>query len=186
MEDVDARMEAMKEMSAKLVEGGAEKMELQEATKAAAQRTVAATPGSGSQGVSMNDSNHIVGSNYSTRSPPRIPNDPAKTMNWIRRFDAYLGSENLSHILTTIPSTGPVHVISCKDRSFWESRNGVQTVRDHSKVWHYPLEATYNTDILRSWLLVSPSLRPGELSGNGRCLCLRQRRRLSYSSWKTS
>ena len=33
----------------------------------------------------------------------------------IRRFEIFWGSENLTHILTTIPSTGPVDVISCND-----------------------------------------------------------------------
>ena len=58
-----------------------------------------------------------------------------------------LGSENLTHILTTIPSTGPVDVISCNDRFFLERMHGVQTVRDNWKVWQYLLEATCNTDI---------------------------------------
>ena len=59
----------------------------------------------------------------------------------------FLGSENLKHILTTIPSTGPVDVISCNDRFFLESIHGVQTVGDNWKVWQYLLEATCNTDI---------------------------------------
>ena len=59
----------------------------------------------------------------------------------------FLGSENLTHILNTIPSTGPVDVISCNDRFFLERMHGVQTVRDIWKVWQYLLEATCNTDI---------------------------------------
>ena len=85
--------------------------------------------------------------NYSTPSPPKMPNDPAKTLSWIRRFDIFFGSDNLTHILTTIPSTGPVDVISCNDRLFLERMHGVQTVRDYCKVWQYLLEATCNTDI---------------------------------------
>ena len=59
----------------------------------------------------------------------------------------FLGSKNLTHILNTIPSTGPVDVISCNDRFFLERMHGVQTVRDNWKVWQYLLEATCNTDI---------------------------------------
>ena len=76
-----------------------------------------------------------------------MPNDPAKTLSWIRRYKIFLGSENLTHILTPIPSTGPVDVISCNDRFFLERMHGVQTVRDNWKVWQYLLEATCNTDI---------------------------------------
>ena len=76
-----------------------------------------------------------------------MPNDPAKTLSWIRRFDFYLGSDNLTHILITIPSTGPVDVISCNDGFFLERIHGVQTVRDNWKVWQYLLEATCNIDI---------------------------------------
>ena len=76
-----------------------------------------------------------------------MPNDPAKTLNWIRRFETFLGSENLTHIITTIPSTGPVDVISCNDRFFLERMHDVQIVRDNWKVWQYLLDATCNTDI---------------------------------------
>ena len=76
-----------------------------------------------------------------------MPNDLAKTLSWIRQFKIFLGSEGLTHILTTIPSTGLVDVISCNDRFFLERMHGVQTVRDNWKVWQYLLEATCNTDI---------------------------------------
>ncbi|CAN0370465.1 unnamed protein product [Ascophyllum nodosum] len=69
-----------------------------------------------------------------------MPNDPAKTLSWIRRFEMFLVSENLKHILTTIPSTGPVDVISCNDRFFLERIHGVQTVRDNWKVWQHLLK----------------------------------------------
>ena len=78
---------------------------------------------------------------------PKMPNDPAKTLSWIRRFVFIFGSENLTHILTTIPSTGPVDVVSCNDRFFLERKHGVQAVGDNWKVWQYLLEATCNTDI---------------------------------------
>ena len=90
----------------------------------------AARQGPGVQGVSTNVNDYLTHFNYSTRSPPKMPNDPAKTLSWIRRFEIFLGSENLTHILTTIPSTGPVDVISCNDRFFLERMHGVQTVRD--------------------------------------------------------
>ena len=101
----------------------------------------------GGQGVSTNVNDSLTHFHYSTRSPPKMPNDPAKTLSWIRRFEIFLGSENLTHIFTTIPSTDPVDVISCNDRFFLERMHGVQTVRDDWKVWQYLLEATCNTDI---------------------------------------
>ena len=53
----------------------------------------------------------------------------------------------MTHILTTIPSTGLVDVINCNDRFFLEKMYGVQTVRYNWKVWQYLLEATFNIDI---------------------------------------
>ena len=76
-----------------------------------------------------------------------MPNDPAKTLSWIRRFEIFLDSESLTHIVTTIPSTGPVDVISCNDRFFLERMHVMQTVRDNWKVWQYLLEATCNINI---------------------------------------
>ena len=103
--------------------------------------------GPGGQGVSTSVNDSLIRLHYSTRSPPKMTNDPAKTLSWIRRFEIFLGSENLMHILTTIPSTGPVDVISCNDRFFLERMHGVQTVRYNWKAWQYLLEATCNTDI---------------------------------------
>ena len=153
MEDENARMAAMK---AKFEEEIAQLREANETMReAAAEReatamgtgaAAAARQGPGGQGVSsVNDS--LMRLHYSTRSPPKMPNDPAKTLSWIRRFEMFLVSENLKHILTTIPSTGPVDVISCNDRFFLERIHGVQTVRDNWKVWQHLLEATCNTDI---------------------------------------
>ena len=107
----------------------------------------AARQGSGGHGVSTSVNDSLIRLHYSTRSPPKMPNDPAKTLSWIRRFEIFLGSEILAHILTTIPSTGPVDVVGCNGRFFLERMHGVQTVRDNWKVWQYLLEATCNTDI---------------------------------------
>ena len=155
MEDENARMAAMK---AKFEEEIAQLRESNKTTReAAAEReatamgtgaAAAARQGPGGQGVSsVNDS--LMRLHYSTRSPspPKMPNDPAKTLSWIRRFEMFLVSENLKHILTTIPSTGPVDVISCNDRFFLERIHGVQTVGENWKVWQHLLEATCNTDI---------------------------------------
>ena len=153
MEDENARMAAME---AKFEEEIAQLREANETMReAAAEReatamgtgaAAAARQGPGGQGVSsVNDS--LMRLHYSTRSPPKMPNDPVKTLSWIRRFEMFLVSENLKHILTTIPSTGPVDVISCNDRFFLERIHGVQTVRDNWKVWQHLLEATCNTDI---------------------------------------
>ena len=106
-----------------------------------------ARQGPGGQGVSTSVNDSLIRLPYSTRSSPKMPNDPAKTLSWIRRFGIILGSENLTHILTTIPSTGPVGVISCNNSFFLERMHGMQTVRDNWKVWQYLLEATCNTDI---------------------------------------
>ena len=153
MEDENARMAAME---AKFEEEIAQLREANETMReAAAEReatamgtgaAAAARQGPGGQGVSsVNDS--LMRLHYSTRSPPKMPNDPAKTLSWIRRFEMFSVSENLKHILTTIPSTGPVDVISCNDRFFLERIHGVQTVRDNWKVSQHLLEATCNTDI---------------------------------------
>ena len=125
----------------------------------------AARQGPGGQGVSTSVNDSLIRLHYSTRSPPKLPNDPAKILSWIRRFEIFLGSENSTHILTTIASTGPVDVISCNDRFFFERMHGVQTVRDNWKVWQYLLEATCNTDIeeklaacmsvLEAWVVVT-------------------------------
>ena len=142
MEDGNAQMAAMQaqfeETIAKLREDLTARLRVQEAV---------ARQGPGGQGVSRSANDSLIRLHYNTRSPPKIPNDPAKTLSWIRRFEIFLGSENLTHILTTIPSTGPVDVISCNDRFFLERMHGVQTVRDDWKVWQYLLEATCNTDI---------------------------------------
>ena len=153
MEDENARMAAMKakfeEEIAQLRESNKTMREAaaeREATAMGTGAAAAARQGPGGQGVSsVNDS--LMRLHYSTRSPPKMPNDPAKTLSWIRRFEMFLVSENLKHILTTIPSTGPVDVISCNDRFFLERIHGVQTVGDNWKVWQHLLEATCNTDI---------------------------------------
>ena len=163
MEDGNARMAAMQvefqetiaklreDLTARLrVEEAANKSMREEAAKreATTMRTgAAARQGPGGQGVSTSVNDSLIRLHYSTRSPPKMPNDPAKTLSRIRPFDFFLGSENLTHILTTIPSTGPVDVISCNDRFFLERMHGVQTVRDNWKVWQYLLEAICNTDI---------------------------------------
>ena len=153
MEDENARMAAMKakfeEEIAQLREANETMREAEAEREATAMGTgaaAAARQGPGGQGVSsVNDS--LMRLHYSTRSPPKMPNDPAKTLSWIRRFEMFLVSENLKHILTTIPSTGPVDVISCNDHFFLEMIHGVQTVGDNWKVWQHLLEATCNTDI---------------------------------------
>ena len=134
-----AAMQAQfQEMIAKLREDLTARLRVEEA---------AASQGHGGQGISMSVNDSLVRLHYSTRSPPKMPNDPAKTLSWIRQFKILLGSESLTHILTTIPSTGLVDVISCNDRFFLERMYGVQTVRDNWKVWQYLLEATFNIDI---------------------------------------
>ena len=160
MEDWNDRMAAMQAEFQKEREDLTARLRVEEAAnqtmrKAAAKReatamgtgaAAAARQGPGGQGVSsVNDS--LMRLHYSTRSPPKMPNDPAKSLSWIRRFEMFLVSENLKHILTTIPSTGPVDVISCNDRFFLERIHGVQTVGENWKVWQHLLEATCNTDI---------------------------------------
>ena len=163
MEDGNAQMAAMQaqfqetiaklreDLTARLrVEEAANKRMREEAAKREATTMgtgAAARQGPGGQGVSTSVNGSLIRLHYSTRSPPKMPNDPAKTLSWIRRFEILLGSENLTHIITTIPSTGPVGVISCNGRFFLERMHGVQTVRDNWKVCHYLLEATCNTDI---------------------------------------
>ena len=141
-EDLTARLRVEEAANQTMREAAAKR----EATAMGTGAAAAARQGPGGQGVSsVNDS--LMRLHYSTRSPPKMPNDPAKTLSWIRRFEMFLVSENLKHILTTIPSTGPVDVISCNDRFFLERIHGVQTVRDNWKVWQHLLEATCNTDI---------------------------------------
>ena len=141
MEDGNARMAAVQaefqETIAKLREDLTSRLRVEEAAR----------QGPGGQEVSKSVNDSLIRLHYSTRSPPKMPNDPAKTLSWIWRFEFLLGSENLTHILTSIPSTGPVDVISCNDRFLLERMHGVQTVRDNWKVWQYLLEATCNTDI---------------------------------------
>ena len=153
MEDGNAQMAAMQaqfqETIAKLredltaglrVEQAANKIMREEAAKREATTMgtgAAARQGPGGQGVSTSVNDSLIRLHYSTRFRPKMPNDPAKTLSWIRRFEMFLGSENLTHILTTIPSTGPVGVISCNDRFFLERMHGVQTVRDNWKVCQY-------------------------------------------------
>ena len=141
-EDLTARLRVEEAANQTMREAAAKR----EATAMGTGAAAAARQGPGGQGVSsVNDS--LMRLHYSTRSPPKMPNDPAKTLSWIRRFEMFLVSENLKHILTTIPSTGPVDVISCNDRFFLERIHGVQTVGDNWKVWQHLLEATCNTDI---------------------------------------
>ena len=166
MEDGNAQMAAMqaqfeetitklrKDLTARLRVQEAANTTMREEREEAAKREattmgtrVAARQGPGKQGVSTSVNDSLIRLHYSTRSPPKMPNDPAKTLSWIRRFEFFLGSENLTHILTTIPSTGPVDVICCNNRFFLERMHGVQTVRDNWKVCQYLLEATCNTDI---------------------------------------
>ena len=167
MEDENARMAAMQAEFQKLREDLTARLRVEEAAnqrmreeakrekrEQAAEREAtamgtgaAARKGPGGQGVSTSVNDSLIRLHYSTRSPPKMPNDPTKTLSWIRRFEMFLGSENLTHILTTIPSTGPVDVISCNDRFFLERIHGVQTVGDNWKVWQYLLEATCNTDL---------------------------------------
>ena len=166
MKDGNARMAAVQtqfqetiaklreDLTARLrVEEAANKTMREEAAKREATTMgtgVASRQGLGGQGVSTSVNDSLIWLHYSTRFPPKMPkmpNDPARTLSWIRRFEIVLGSENLTRILTNIPSTGPVDVISCNDRFFLERMNGVQTVRDNWKVWQYLLEATCNTDI---------------------------------------
>ena len=127
-EDLTARMR-VQEAANKTMREEREKAAKREATTMGT--GAAARQGPGRQGVSTSVNDSLIRLHYSTRSPPKMPNDPAKTLSWIRRFEIFLGSENLTHILTTISSTGPVDVISCNDRFFLERMHGVQTVRDN-------------------------------------------------------
>ena len=138
MEDENAQMAAMQahfeETIAKLREDLTARLRVQEAEnktmreereEVAKRETTtmgtgaAARQGPGGQGVSTSVNDSLIRLHYSARSPPKMPNDSAKTLSWIRRFEIFLGSENLTHILTTIPSTGPVGVISCNNRFFF-------------------------------------------------------------------
>ena len=143
-EDLTARLR-VQEAANKTMREEREKAARREATTMGT--GAAARQGLGGQGVSTSVNDSLIRLHYSTRSPPKMPNDPAKTLSWIRRFEIVLGSENLTHILTTIPSTGPVDMISCNDRFFLERMHVMQTVRDNWKVWQYLLEATCNIDI---------------------------------------
>ena len=96
MEDENARMAAMKakfeEEIAQLRESNKTMREAaakREATAMGTGAAAAARQGPGGQGVSsVNDS--LMRLHYSTRSPPKMPNDPAKTLSWIRRFEMFL------------------------------------------------------------------------------------------------
>ena len=46
----------------------------------------AARQGPGGQGVSTSVNDSLIRLHYSTHSSPKMPNDPAKTLSWIRRF----------------------------------------------------------------------------------------------------
>ena len=108
MEDGDAQMAAMQahfeETIAKLREDLTARLQVQEAAKKtmreegeeAAKRKAttmgtgaAARQGPGGQGVSTSVSDSLIRLYYSTRSPPKMPNDPAKTLSWIRRFEFF-------------------------------------------------------------------------------------------------
>ena len=145
----------------------------------------AARQGPGGQGASTSVNDYLIRLHYSTRSPPKMPNDPAKTLSWICRFDFFGGSENLTHILTTIPSTGPVDVISCNDRFFLKRIHGVQTVGDNWKVWQYLLEAACNTDIEEKLAACNSVHEAWGVVTNGRCLRLRQRKPSFPNNWRT-
>ena len=131
-EDLTARLR-VQEAANKTMREEREEAAKREAT--AMQTGAAARQGPGGQGVSTSINDFFIRLHYSTCPPPKMPNDPAKTLSWIRQFEIFLGSENLTHILTTIPSTGPVDVISCNDRFVLERKHGVQIVRDKWKVW---------------------------------------------------
>ena len=81
MEDGNAQMAAMQaqfqEMIAKLREDLTARLRVEEA---------AASQGPGGQGISTSVNDSLVRLHYSTRSPPKMPNDPAKTLSWIRQL----------------------------------------------------------------------------------------------------
>ena len=83
---------------------------------------------------------------YSNRTSPKIPDDPGKSISWLRRMQLFLGSYGLEHTITSNP-TGPVYVVSCKDRDVLVWTHGEKLVADHQKAWGYLLEATCNREI---------------------------------------
>ena len=84
MEDRNAQMAAIQaqfeETIAKLREDLTARLRVQEAV---------ARQGPGGQGVSTSVNDSLIRLHYSTRSPPKMPNDPAKTLSWIRRFEIF-------------------------------------------------------------------------------------------------
>ena len=94
-EDLTARLRVQEEANKTMRE------EKEEAAKREATTMgtgAAARQGAGGQGVRTSVSDSLIRLHYSTRSPPKMPNDPAKTLSWIRRFEIFWGSENLTHI----------------------------------------------------------------------------------------
>ena len=76
MEDGNAQMAAMQaqfqEMIAKLREDLTARLRVEEA---------AASQGPGGQGISTSVNDSLIRLHYSTRSPPKMPNNPAKTLS---------------------------------------------------------------------------------------------------------
>ena len=58
----------------------------------------------------------------------------------------FLDSDGLEHTITPNP-TGPVYVISCKDRDFLVWVQGEKLVADHQKAWGYLLGTTCDREI---------------------------------------
>lgn len=109
--------------------------------------TMGNMPGAVRGGFEGRGVSEIVRVSYPNRSPPRMPNDPSKAMSWMRRMTNFLEADDLVYVLTDVPRSGPVNVISCGDTAHLESMHGRQAVKDHRKCWHFLSEAIFGTDI---------------------------------------
>ena len=110
---------------------------------------------------------------YSNRTPPKIPNDPGKVISWwLWRMQLFLGSEGLEHTITTTNPTGPVYVISCKDRGVLVSIHGEKLVVEPKKrgdtCWRRP--ATQKSK--KNWSLAIVFPRYGRSYRGDFCLLL--------------
>ena len=90
-EDLTARLRVEEAANQRMrEEAKREKREQAAEREATAKGTGAvARQGPGGQGVSTSVNDSLIRLHYSTCSPPKMPNDPAKTLSWIRRFDFF-------------------------------------------------------------------------------------------------
>ena len=88
-EDFISRLRVEEAANKRMREEAAKREEREKAAKREATTMgtgAAARQGLGGQGVSTSVNDSLMRLHYSTRSPPKMSNDPAKTLSWIHRF----------------------------------------------------------------------------------------------------